>query len=320
MSLGGDGGNGCRGGSRRLFQQRPVGHRHAVRRTAGLLGRQGVRGRHVRRSRKRAPRQPLLGDTRLRGRKLLRRRHRRLHDGGRPRHGRGVRDRPPVPAAAALQPERVLRHVRGRGQRRSGRRLHGDRRLPVGPVVRPERALRRAEGRVPAVRGRDVHRRRRVPRVLRGAPPRQTAGGLLSPALPERHPRQRRRARHLRLPQARTDAAGGRPREAVRRHLDRRLRRVLRRGRHRVPLLGQHRLQQRHPGRRQDLRRDRRADVRHRVRAQLGHQQRQDEVFVQLHAGRTQHARYAVRTGAHVRGVRDDRPQVGHGRAAGRRR
>ena len=104
----------------------------------------------------------------------------------------------------------------------------------------------RAEGRVPTVRGRDVHRRRRVPRVLRGAPPRQTAGGLLSPAVPERHPRQRRRARHLGLPQARTDAAGRRPREAVCRHLDRRLRRVLGGGRHRVPLLGQHRLQQRH--------------------------------------------------------------------------
>ena len=164
MFLGGDGGDGCRGGSRGLFQQGPVGHRHAVRRTARLLGRQGVRGRHVRRSRKRAPGQPLLGDARLRGRKLLRRPHRRLHDGGRPRHGRGVRVRPPVPAAAALQPERVLRHVRGRGQRRSGRHLHGDRRLSFGPVVRREPPVRRAEARVPAVRGRDVHRRRRVPR------------------------------------------------------------------------------------------------------------------------------------------------------------
>ena len=149
---------------------------------------------------------------------------------------------------------------------------------------------------------------------------RQTAGRLLSPAVPERHPRQRRRARHLGLPQAWTDAAGRRPREAVCRHLDRRLRRLLRGGRHRLPLLRQHRLQQRHPRRRQDVRRDGRAQLRHRVRAQLGHQQRQHEVFVQPHAGRAQHARLPVRARPHLRGVRDDRPQVGHGRAGGRRR
>ena len=60
------------------------------------------------------PGHAVFGDARLRRGKLLRRPHRRLHDGRRPRHRRRVHVRSAVQPAAALRDDRVLRNVRRR--------------------------------------------------------------------------------------------------------------------------------------------------------------------------------------------------------------
>ena len=240
--------------------------------------------------------------------------------GGWPRHRRGVRVRPPVPAAAALQPRRVLRDLRGRGQRRSGRHLHRDRRLSFGPVVRREPRVRRAENAYPPFAGVTCTDEGAFRGLLRGAAARQAAGGLLPPAVPERHPRQRRRARHLRLPQAWSDAARRRPRAAVCRHLDRRLRRLLGSAGITFRFSGHIDYNSATP------------DAVKMVDVTAGPSFGTEfarawsspttahEVLVQQHAGRCATRPTPRSARPHLRGDPDDRHQVGHGRGGGRRR
>ncbi len=190
--------DGGQGGRRPLYGQRRGRARVPLRaevRRRRLQGRGGL------------PRQsPVHPHRRVRGGALLRGEgDLRGGRGGRP--GRGLLHRRGLPAGARVRLDRLLRVLRRRRCGRSRGRLRRDRRLPRGARVHRRRDLRRRQRCLwPQALGWRLlcpgRRRRRAAGLLRGPAGRRDPRGVLSAAVPERHPHEGRSHRPGRLPDA----------------------------------------------------------------------------------------------------------------------